>query len=158
MYTATSNTGLSFYRFQAGSGTFNVNGLTANTPYTFTVTAMNAQGTSAPSGPSTSVTLVNAPTAPAKPTVVAGNKMVTVTVAPGATGGTPASYTVTGYTASSAVGTCKVQGSSGRCDVTGLIIGKEYTFTATATNLSGTSAASLASESVIVKRVADYKY
>jgi hypothetical protein len=158
MYTATSNTGLSFYRFQAGSGTFNVTGLKANTPYTFTVTATNAQGTSAPSDPSMSVTLVNAPTAPAKPTVVAGNKMVTVTVAAGGTGGTPTSYTVTGYTASSAAGTCTVQGASGRCDVTGLVIGKEYTFKATATNSSGTSAASLASEAVIVQRVAGYKY
>ena len=151
-YTASSNTG-SFTGTvsQAGSGTITVNGLTPNTPYTFTVTATNAKGTSAPSDPSTPVTLVTAPTAPAKPTVVAGNGKVTVTVAAGATGGTPVSYTVTGYTVSSAAaGTCTVTGASGSCDVTGLTSGTAYTFKATATNSAGTSAASLASASVNV--------
>ena len=151
-YTASSNTG-SFTGTvsQAGSGTITVNGLTPNTPYTFTVTATNAKGTSAPSDPSTPVTLVTAPTAPAKPTVVAGTGKVTVTVAAGATGGTPVSYTVTGYTVSSAAaGTCTVTGASGSCDVTGLTSGTAYTFKATATNSAGTSAASLASASVNV--------
>jgi hypothetical protein len=42
----------------AGSGTINVTGLTTNTSYTFTVTATNSAGTSAPSAASNSVTPV----------------------------------------------------------------------------------------------------
>ena len=150
-YTATSDTGgITGTVSQSGSGTITVAGLTAGTSYTFTVTATNAAGTSAASGESTSVTLVNAPAAPAKPTVVAGDGKVTVTVAAGATGGIPASYTVTVYTtaASAAAGTCTVTGASGYCEVTGLTNGTAYTSKATATNGTGTSTASLGSTSV----------
>ena len=148
-YTATSNTGANTGTVsQAGSGTITVIGLTANTPYTFTVTATNTKGTSAPSDASTSVTLVTAPAAPATPTVVAGASKVTVTVAAGTSGGTPVSYTVTAYAAGKATGgTCTVTGVSVSCDVTGLTSGTAYTFKATATNTKGTSAASGASAS-----------
>ncbi|CAB4948803.1 unannotated protein [freshwater metagenome] len=58
-YTATSNTGANTGTVsQTGSGTITVIGLTANTPYTFTVTATNTAGTSPVSAASVPVTLV----------------------------------------------------------------------------------------------------
>ena len=65
-YTATSSPGgISGTLSQAGSGTITVTGLTGSTSYTFTVTATNAIGTSAPSSASNSVT-----TEPTVPTVI----------------------------------------------------------------------------------------
>ena len=91
-------------------------------------------------------TPIVAPGSPATPVAVAGDASATVTVAAGTgSGGAPASYLVT------AVGTartCTVTGSSGSCVVTGLSNGTAYTFTATASNSGGTSAASVASASV----------
>jgi len=56
-YTATSSPGgITGVLNQAGSGTITVTGLTASTSYTFTVTATNAIGTSAPSAASNSIT------------------------------------------------------------------------------------------------------
>jgi len=56
-YTATSSPGgLTFTLNQAGSGTFNISGLTAGTAYTFTVVANNANGSSTASSASNSAT------------------------------------------------------------------------------------------------------
>lgn len=58
-YTATSSPGgITGVLNQAGSGTITVTGLTSSTSYTFTVTATNAIGTSAPSAASNSITTV----------------------------------------------------------------------------------------------------
>jgi hypothetical protein len=66
-YTATANPGGATGTLtQAGSGTITVNGLSGNTPYTFTVTATNANGVSAASGNS------NPTTTPGYPTVSGG--------------------------------------------------------------------------------------
>ena len=90
-------------------------------------------------------TPIAAPGSPATPVAVAGDALATVTVAAGSgSGGAPASYLVT------AVGTartCTVTGSSGSCIVTLLSNGTAYSFTATASNTGGTSAASVASTS-----------
>ncbi|NQW73532.1 MAG: fibronectin type III domain-containing protein [Actinobacteria bacterium] len=90
-------------------------------------------------------TTVIAPGVPAAPTGAAGDGKVTVTVAQGSSGGTPATYTVTAVGTSK---TCTVTGATGSCDVTGLTNATPYTFTATATNEGGTSGVSAPSNSV----------
>ncbi|MEI6622451.1 MAG: fibronectin type III domain-containing protein, partial [Actinomycetes bacterium] len=117
-------------------------GLTNADPYTFTATATNGSGTSVPSDASTPVTpSASAPITPPAPTAVARNGAATVTVAAGA-GPAPTSFTVT---ASPGGATCTVTGAAGSCLVPGLDNGTAYTFTATATNGSGTSDTSPAS-------------
>jgi large repetitive protein len=83
---------------------------------------------------------------PSAPTAVAGDTQATVTVAAPASGGTPTGYTIT---ATPGGATCTITGSSGSCNVTGLTNGTPYTFTAVATNATGSSAASAASNEVI---------
>ena len=118
-----------------------VTGLTNGTSYTFTSTATNSNGTSGPSAASNAV-IPGPPGAPGTPTAVAGNGQATVTVAAGS-GGTPASYTVTAVEDNTK--TCTVTAPATSCIVSGLTNGTPYTFTATATNVAGTSGISTAS-------------
>ncbi|MBU3703674.1 MAG: hypothetical protein FGM42_04785, partial [Ilumatobacteraceae bacterium] len=120
-----------------------VTGLTNGTSYTFTSTATNTAGTSAASAASAAATpAVAASGVPGIPTVVAGDGQVTVTIVAPSAGGTPVSYTVT---ASPGGRTCTVTVPETSCVVTGLTNGTSYTFTSTARNTGGTSAASAAS-------------
>jgi len=129
------------------SGSCDVTGLTNGTAYSFTATATNAGGTSGVSAMSNSVTPVPPPASPAPPTAVAGDTLATVTVAPAGIGSAAEYFTVTAV--QDATKTCVVTGAAGgSCDVTGLANGTLYTFTATATNAGGTSAASGASTGV----------
>lgn len=148
-YTATSNPGgITGTINQSGSGSITVTGLTNGTPYTFTVTATNEAGESAPSVASNSVTPAQVPDAPAIGTVTAGNGQATVPfTAPVSDGGA----TITSYTAISSPGNISAtvnQSGSGSITVTGLTNGTAYTFTVFATNAIGNSAASSASNSV----------
>ena len=93
----------------------------------------------------TSGTFTAAPGAPPIPTAVAGSSAATVTVSAGS-GGAPASYVVTAVEDNSK--SCTVTGAAGSCEISGLTNGTSYSFTATATNISGTSAPSLGSNSV----------
>ncbi|MDA9111424.1 fibronectin type III domain-containing protein [Flavicella sp.] len=149
-YTATSNPGgITGTVTQSGSGSIPLTGLTNDTAYTFTVTATNAIGTSAASAASNIVTPI-ANTVPDPPTIGtanAGNAQATISfTAPSNDGGS----TITSYTATSnpggITGTVN-QSGSGSITVTRLTNDTAYTFSVTATNAIGTSAASAASNS-----------
>ena len=123
-----------------------VSGLTPGTAYTFTVTATNANGPGGPSVPSNAVVPPAPPDAPTAVIAAAGNGGASVMwFAPLLNGG----RAITGYTVTT-VGSGQQCTTTGAlfCSVTGLTNGAHYTFTVTATNGSGTGAASGPSNSV----------
>ena len=88
-------------------------------------------------------TTVTAPGYPPAPTIVAGAGKITVTVAPGTSGGTPTFYDVFTKHYDPATKTytyprCSVSGASGSCEVTFLTPGKVQV-SASATNTAGSS-------------------
>ncbi len=113
----------------------------------FTYTATNAGGTSAPA---TVTITVNAavPGAPTIGTATAGDQQASVTfTAPTETGGAP----ITGYEVTVQPGGTKVSGTASPITVPGLTNGQAYTFTVAAKNSAGTGAASSPSNSVTPK-------
>jgi len=145
----TSNDGL--HVVSGGSSPITLTGLTNGTPYTFTVTATNAMGTSTSSGTSGSVVPAGVPGVPTSISATGGNGDATITfIAPSNNGGAAIiRYTVTsndGHTAT---------GGSSPITLTGLTNGTTYTFTVTATNSYGTSTASAVSNSVTPATVPD---
>jgi large repetitive protein len=144
-YTVTSNAGQTCTT--TGATTCTVAGLTNGVTYTFTVTATNAAGTGPASSASAPATPAGPPVAPTNVKAASGQN-VSSTVswsAPTDDGGTP----ITRYTVTSSPGgiTCTTAGAT-TCTVTGLTNGTTYTFTVTATNIAGTSAASAPSNAV----------
>lgn len=144
-YTATSNPGGIMTTVAAPATSITVNGLTNGTSYTFTVTAANAMGTSTSSAASNAVVPASVPGAPTNVSAVAGNAQATVSwVAPTNTGGTA----ITGYTVTSSGGQV-VTTTATTATVTGLTNGTSYFFTVTASNATGPSLSSAASNTVI---------
>ncbi len=133
-----------------------ITGLTNGVSYTFTVTATNSVGTSAPSNPSNAVTptapivppTLTAPSAPIMGGATGGDARAVVSFStPASDGGSP----ITGYTVTSnpAGGVDTNAGTLGLSHViTGLANGTAYTFTVTATNNIGTSPPSSPSNSI----------
>jgi hypothetical protein len=142
-YTATSSPGgITGSISQAGSGTIPMTGLTAGTAYTFTVRATNSAGTGTASSASNSINTVGAPNAPtAVVATTTGKRSATVSF------GAPASNNgsaVTSYTATSTPGGITktlTQATGGTFTFDGLEPNTSYTFSITATNAIGTSAA-----------------
>ena len=145
LYTATSSPG-----GITGTGTSSpvrVTGLTNATAYTFTITATNGYGNALASSSSNSVTAATVPQAPTITSASEGDLSAVIAFTAGATGGSA----ITGYTVTSSPGGFTATGSSSPLTVTGLTNGTSYTFSVTATNAIGTSAASTASSSVVPK-------
>jgi hypothetical protein len=144
-YTVTSSPG--GYTASGASSPLVVTGLQSNTAYTFTVKANNALGSSIASSASNSITATTVPQAPTigAANQVAGTVSATVAYTANATGGSA----ITVFTATSSPGSVTGTGSS-PITVSGLTNSTSYTFTVTATNANGTSAASAASNNVVV--------
>ncbi len=120
--------------------------LTNGLGYTFTVAAINAIGTGAPSASSTSVT--PGPTAPGAPTIgvaTAANVSATLSWTPPSDDGGSA---VTGYVITPSSGTPVTVGDVTTYTVTGLTNTTAYAFTVAAINAIATGANSAASNSV----------
>lgn len=144
-YTVTSSPGTLTCTVGGATRGCTVKGLTNGTRYTFTVTATNSVGTSAPSSKTATIVPATVPFAPTNVVAVRGNQVATVTWTAPTTDGTA----ITGYKVTSTNGTdsCATTGSL-TCTVTGLANGQAYSFKVSATNGLGTSTASTASNSV----------
>jgi hypothetical protein len=155
-WTAADDNGLPVtqYRVTASPGgqsctttgllTCNVVGLINGQQYTFSVVATNALGTSLASIASSPIVPMTVPDAPTNVAGALGNGSVVVSWNAANAQGSPVfNYVVTANPGSA---TCSSAATS--CVVTGLSNGTPYTFTVKATNLVGTSAASLPSAAV----------
>jgi hypothetical protein len=142
-YTITSSSGNTGTGSSSPISVSETVGNPTSTARTYTVTATNANGTTAASSASNSATPVSVPQAPTIGAATAGVSSATVAYTANATGGA----TVTTYTAASSPGGFTGTGAS-PITVSGLTNGTAYTFTVTATNSQGTSAASSASSAV----------
>jgi len=145
-FTVTSKPGGLNCSAGGGASSCTVGKLTNGTAYTFTVTATNGYGTSAPSAPSNSVTPAAVPGPPTSVSASPRDRAAVVSWhAPASTGGSKITrYAVTG----SPGGTCTTTGALS-CTVNGLANGTSYTFKVTATNAVGTGLPSAASNAVI---------
>jgi hypothetical protein len=141
-YTVTSSPG--GFTGTGSASPINVTGLANGTNYTFTVTATNAVGTGTASVASNQITTHNVPAAPTAVTATPGVRSCSVAFTPGANNGSA----ITGYTVTSSPGGFVGTGSASPITVSGLANNTSYTFTVTATNGVGTSAASAASAAV----------
>lgn len=144
-YVATSSPG-NITATAAGTATsITVNGLTNGTPYIFTLTAINANGSGSASTASAAVTPSTVPGAPTSVTATPANASASVSfVAPADNGGAA----VTGYTVTSNPGNLTATGTASPMAITGLTNGTPYTFTVTARNVRGSGLASAPSAAV----------
>jgi alpha-tubulin suppressor-like RCC1 family protein len=144
-----------------GALSCSVTGLTNGDSYTFTVTASNGAGTSGASAPSNAIVPMAPPNAPISVHATAQDaKAVLTWLSGGANGSTITSYLATATDQTNAGNggqTCSWVTGDGAltCTVNGLTNGDSYTFTMTATNGVGTSAASGASNAVVPATVPD---
>jgi hypothetical protein len=125
-----------------------ITGLTNGVTYDVQIKAVNAAGDGSATG-STAATPYTTPSAPTITGVTSGNQHLSVAFTAGATGGS----SITSYTATSSPSiSLSVSGSSSPLTVTGTFAADtSYTFQIVAVNANGSSIASSASNSVLVK-------
>lgn len=150
-YTATSNPG--GITGSNASSPISVSGLTANTSYTFTVTATNSYGTSNASSASNSITTATTPGAPTSVTVsdpgTDGYALVSWT-APASNGGSAITDYAVQYSSNSGSSWTTFSdgtSTSTSATVTGLTLDTAYIFRVAAVNAVGTGSYSTASSS-----------
>uniref|UniRef100_UPI0018CC17A0 fibronectin type III domain-containing protein n=5 Tax=Microbacterium TaxID=33882 RepID=UPI0018CC17A0 len=148
-YSVRIYTGGALVREIAVTGeSFSLTGLTAQTTYAASVTAVNAVGSGVESPRVSFTTLkpLTVPTAPTAVSVVPGDGQAVVSwKAPTSNGGSA----ITGYTVTASPGGAKVTTTGATTGtVTGLTNGTAYKFLVTATNAVGTSVPSAVSEAV----------
>ncbi|GGQ30292.1 hypothetical protein GCM10009411_32370 [Shewanella litoralis] len=129
----------------ASAITVATSGLTAETLYSMYVVAKDAEGNITGV---TSYPIIFTPSAPTTVVATSGTSQANVTfAAPSFNGG----GSITSYTVTSNPGGLTATDSASPITISGLTNGLPYTFTVTATNIMGTSAASTVSNSVISK-------
>lgn len=147
-YTATSSPGSIIATATTSPIVFT--GLTSGTAYTFTVTATNQVGTSAPSQASNTINTdyinPNTPGAPTSPSATAtGSTSAELEFLPPASDG---GFPITGYTAISTPGGITASATQSPITITGLTPGTEYTFTVAAENSEGFGINSVSSNAI----------
>ena len=116
-----------------------VTGLTTGESYSFTVSAVNAEGESGKSAASKPISLSGRPDAPSGVTASPGDGKITVKWNAAAGNGSPiTSYRVVGSVTGGSAVTCTTGGATS-CTLSGLTNGKTYTITVTAVNDRGES-------------------
>jgi hypothetical protein len=143
-YTAVSSPG--GFTATSVSSPITIEGLTADTSYTFSVRATNITGSS-PVITTTPVIATSVPDAPTNVTATLGNAgdgTASISFTSGGSGG----KSISRYTVTSTPDGISSSSTSSPITISGLAIGTSYTFTVNAKNDNGTSLESSASNSV----------
>ena len=127
-------------------------GLTNGTPYTFKVTAANANGGTSTSLASSPATPLAAPAAPLSVSAVAGAAQATATVVPPVSTTNVDHYRI--QVSTNAALFCDTVGLATSCNITGLTNGTPYAFTATSVNANGTASTPTAASTPTVTPLA----
>jgi hypothetical protein len=144
-YSAISG-GVSYGSANYPATSVSITGLSSNTIYSFALTATNSNGTSAASS------TVSFTTAPGPPTDLTAST-VSDTIASIAFTTPSGNGTVISYTITSNPGRIVAINTASPITIGGLNANTTYTFTATATNIAGTSSSSAASNSTTTNSV-----
>ena len=153
-FTVTSTPGS--FTATGSSSPLVVTGLQSGTQYTYAVTATGPLGTSSASSASTGVTATTVPQAPTIGTATGGDSSATLTFTAGATGGA----TISNYkysTDNSIYTAFSPEQTTSPLTISGLTNTQTYSFYLKAVNTNGDSAASSASNSVLIGSSSDYE-